>query len=300
MTNATEFMAEFNRTSNTPIYMVGGAVRDTLLGKKPKDYDFCTALHPTDIESYLKTMGIFKRDIDMKDSQYGTVRVVYKGEDFEVTTFRKDTYAPGNRKPKVEFTDSIHEDLLRRDFNINSIAWDGVDTYIQVNEGIVNGELNKNIIPNKPWDQLFEEDGLRVLRLIRFMVGGNFKASVDVSTYMHYLTSLSSQKVKTELDKGFSLQGDLKRVYAAELLGENNLGHVVPFLRKSRYPEAISGDMELHEVWAEFMWSGCAERSPFSFQENLTIIIKSLTMMSWSKVDIHKVSEYLRVKEGVN
>ena len=107
---------ELNRRGHEA-YAVGGCVRDALLGREPEDWDVTTSAEPQEIKD------IFPVTIDT-GIQHGTVTVRIDGENYEVTTFRTDgNYADHRRPEEVYFTKSLEEDLLRRDFTINAMAW---------------------------------------------------------------------------------------------------------------------------------------------------------------------------------
>ena len=103
----------------SPVYLVGGSVRDIILGKNPKDYDFCTPLTPDEIETKVKAAG---RRAYLTGKRFGTVGFKCRGQFIEVTTFRSEKYTAGSRKPEVEFVTSLEADLSRRDLTINAIA----------------------------------------------------------------------------------------------------------------------------------------------------------------------------------
>src|SRR6478609_2992309 len=102
-----------------PVYMVGGCLRDELLGRVPKDYDFSTPLLPDEIEAQVKSAG---KHAYLTGKRFGTIGFKHNGEFIEITTFRTEKYEKGNRKPQVEFVDDITHDLSRRDFTINAMA----------------------------------------------------------------------------------------------------------------------------------------------------------------------------------
>ena len=102
-----------------PIYMVGGSVRDKLMGRKPNDYDFATPLTPDEIEDAVREYG---RRPYLAGKKFGTIGFKMNGQIVEVTTFRSEKYQPGCRKPNVEYVQDIIADLSRRDFTINAIA----------------------------------------------------------------------------------------------------------------------------------------------------------------------------------
>jgi len=110
-------LAKIFHENKYEIYLVGGAVRDYLLGNKNFDYDFATNARPE------KVMKMFKNVIPV-GIEHGTVLVLFEGHEFEVTTYRKESDYSDNRHPdEVNFISTIKEDLERRDFTINSIAY---------------------------------------------------------------------------------------------------------------------------------------------------------------------------------
>jgi poly(A) polymerase len=115
------------RLFNKPVYLVGGAIRSILLGKEVKDYDFCTGLTPEEIKEQLRG----KHRAFCIGEKFGTIGINCLGENIEITTFRKEEYANGSRKPEVVFGTDLITDLSRRDFTINAIALD-VTKFIEI------------------------------------------------------------------------------------------------------------------------------------------------------------------------
>ena len=144
-------------------YVVGGCVRDSLLGKVPKDWDICTPLLPEVIETVFNDFRVIETGI-----KHGTVTVCIDDEQYEITTYRVDgEYSDGRRPDNVDFTDRLEEDLKRRDFTINAMAYNPKVGLIDNNNGIYdlkNGIIRCVGLP----EQRFHEDGLRVLRAMRF------------------------------------------------------------------------------------------------------------------------------------
>ena len=122
-------------------YAVGGCVRDLLICKTPYDYDITTSARPDEIK---KTFSDYKTvDTGIK---HGTVTVIYKGLAFEITTFRSDgTYSDGRHPDSVSFSDSIIEDLKRRDFTMNAIAYNDISGLVDPFDG-KSEELEKYFI----------------------------------------------------------------------------------------------------------------------------------------------------------
>ena len=148
-------------------YVVGGCVRDSILHKTPQDWDITTSATPE------QTKALFPRTIDT-GIEHGTVTVMIQREGYEVTTYRVDGKYEDHRRPKeVTFTASLLEDLKRRDFTINAMAYNP-------EEGLVDAfcgaeDLEKGIIRcvGIPQER-FDEDALRILRAVRFAAQLNF------------------------------------------------------------------------------------------------------------------------------
>ena len=142
-------------------YAVGGCVRDTLLGREPKDWDITTSARPEAVKS------LFSHTIDT-GIQHGTVTVMLDHVGYEVTTYRIDGEYEDSRHPKeVIFTRNLVEDLKRRDFTINAMAYNDESGLVDVFEG--EQDLKKGVIRcvGNAHDR-FGEDALRMLRAVRF------------------------------------------------------------------------------------------------------------------------------------
>ena len=198
-------------------YIVGGFVRDYLLGIESNDVDICTNAKPSDIRK------IFK-DSCLPDEDYGSVIVLCKNNRFEVTTFRKEINYIGSRKPiEYVYIDSLEEDIIRRDFTINTICMDKNKNIIDILDG--KNDLKAGEIKTVG-DSLFKfsEDALRILRAVRFATILNFRLSDEVKNAIiktkHLLKKLSYQRKKEELDKIF---GSIHVNYGVKLLLELGL-----------------------------------------------------------------------------
>ena len=179
-------------------YAVGGCVRDSILGRKPEDWDITTSARPEQVKQ------IFHRTVDT-GIEHGTVTVLVDKEAYEVTTYRVDGEYEDHRHPKeVTFTASLEEDLKRRDFTINAMAYNPETGLVDIFEGIE--DLNKKIIrcvgdPNAR----FDEDALRILRAIRFSAQLGFEidaATKDAMTEKaETLKDVSAERIRVELVK---------------------------------------------------------------------------------------------------
>ncbi len=168
-------------------FLVGGAVRDILLGKSAHDWDLTTNAHPEDV------MKIFHRVIPT-GIKHGTVTVHFMKKEIEVTTYRADQgYSDGRHPDKVIFADSIEEDLSRRDFTMNAIAANLKDGTLVDPFGGQEDLKNKIIRTVGNAHERFMEDGLRPVRALRFASQLNFK--IEENTYSEILKKEIQDKV---------------------------------------------------------------------------------------------------------
>ena len=179
-------------------YVVGGCVRDALLGREPHDWDITTSALPQEVKA------IFPRTIDT-GLKHGTVTVMAGGEGYEVTTYRVDgVYEDGRHPKEVTFTPSLKEDLQRRDFTINAMAYGKPDGFVDLfggREDLKNGIIRAVGDPMKR----FSEDALRIMRAVRFAAQlgyeiepGTLEAARKLAPT---LKKISSERIRDELEK---------------------------------------------------------------------------------------------------
>lgn len=167
-------------------YIVGGCVRDLLLGNQPKDWDFCTSATPDEM------IGVFKNQYKILTygKEYGTITLHIEGENYEITTFRKESGYHDYRRPDiVEFTDQLEEDLSRRDFTINALAYGLSDCVIDIfggHDDLKNGVIKAVGIP----EVRFKEDSLRILRALKFASRYRFRLDHKTAEAMKKLVFL--------------------------------------------------------------------------------------------------------------
>ncbi|MCM1058085.1 MAG: HD domain-containing protein [Firmicutes bacterium] len=179
-------------------YVVGGCVRDSLLGKEPHDWDVTTSATPEQVKA------LFPRTVDT-GMKHGTVTVLLGGEGFEVTTYRIDgKYEDGRHPSEVTFTPNLEEDLLRRDFTINAMAYNdeaGVVDYFGGREDMRIGVIR---CVGEPEDRL-KEDALRILRAIRFAAQLRYHVDAYTMTAIRKLapslSNISAERIQAELVK---------------------------------------------------------------------------------------------------
>lgn len=179
-------------------YAVGGCVRDAMLGRVPQDWDITTSAKPEQVKA------LFKHTIDT-GIQHGTVTVMLDHEGFEVTTYRIDGEYEDARHPKeVLFTSNLLEDLRRRDFTINAMAYNEKDGLVDAFDGL--GDLKRGIIRCVGVaEERFTEDALRMLRAVRFAAQLGFEieslTKAAVCKLAPNLKKVSAERIQIELVK---------------------------------------------------------------------------------------------------
>lgn len=289
---ALGFMKLLRGDDEHEIWMVGGSVRDMVVGLEPVDIDFTTPKTPEEIKEILMKRGVFKRSIDMVDSKVGTVVVTYADEVYEITTFRKETYIPGNRRPVVEFTTDIYEDALRRDFNVNSIYWDGEHNFFDPMKGlayadngqVIPGELNHHLTTNVDAIHSYCRDPLRVLRFYRMSTKfGMIEEDVPSLESLQNILSLSFQTLRKEMEKCMT-----KPMYH-RYLQEGIYRLVIPYFTEGeRHLHGVFFNDDLFQNWANLLKEHIGP-SYLIPQSRINLIKKSLRMMEFSKEDIEKI-----------
>lgn len=179
-------------------YAVGGCVRDTLLGKEPDDWDITTSAAPGQVK------GLFSRTIDT-GIQHGTVTVLMDKETYEVTTYRIDgEYEDGRHPKEVVFTANLLEDLKRRDFTINAMAYNDKDGIIDVFGGVDDIENKIIRCVGNPIER-FTEDALRMMRAVRFSAQLGYtieeKTKEAIKELAPNLKKISAERIQVELVK---------------------------------------------------------------------------------------------------
>lgn len=200
MTNEVIFLLKKLNNSGFEAYIVGGCVRDKLLGQTPYDYDITTSARPDEIKEVFKDFK--KVSIGEK---FGTIGVLLNDVLYEITTFRIDGKYLNHRKPEdVTFSDNLKDDLARRDFTINAMAMD-IDENIYDPFGGQKDLSDKLIRAVGDADTRIKEDGLRILRAIRFAGRFDFYIEKDLFEAMSYnseiLKRISVERIFDEFSK---------------------------------------------------------------------------------------------------
>ncbi len=187
-------------------YLVGGCVRDMLMGMNPKDWDICTNARPEIVqELFGKLYTVVPTGI-----KHGTVTIMVDDEGFEVTTYRIDgDYSDGRRPDTVEYATHLAEDLSRRDFTVNALAYSPETGVVDLYGGLDDMEVKVIGCVGKAEDR-FNEDSLRILRALRFAStkGFSLAGSTDRAIRRMYkqMSVLSAERIFSEISK--ILQGD--------------------------------------------------------------------------------------------
>lgn len=181
-------------------YIVGGCVRDSLLNKQPKDWDICTNALPKEILDVFKEYRTISTGL-----KHGTITIILDNKNYEVTTYRIDGKYSDNRRPdKVKFTSNIIEDLGRRDFTINAMAYNQQEGLIDPFDGL-NDLQNKIIKAVGSPDDRFKEDALRMMRAIRFacqldlLLDKNTDEAIVKNKKL--INNISKERINDELSK---------------------------------------------------------------------------------------------------
>ena len=179
-------------------FAVGGCVRDSILARRPEDWDITTSAKPEEIKK------LFRKTVDT-GIEHGTVTVLLGKDSFEVTTYRIDGAYEDSRHPKeVKFTNRLEEDLRRRDFTINAMAYNDEVRLVDVFGGMQDLNHHRIRCVGDP-EERFSEDALRILRAVRFSAQLNFPIEPNTARAVKKLAptlkKISAERIRTELVK---------------------------------------------------------------------------------------------------
>lgn len=235
MNDEVKEILEILNNNGYEAYIVGGYVRDYLLNIKSNDYDICTNARPNDL------INLF----NIIDNNYGSVKINYNNNIYEITTYRRDINYINNRKPeKIEFVDTLEEDLHRRDFTINTICMDKDNNIID----LLNGKIeikNRIIKVVGDTDKKISEDALRILRAVRFATTLNFKLDNElyntIKKYNYLVKKLSYYRKRQELDKIFT---------------SNNIDYGIKLLKELELDKCLEINLNINKtdllgIWAQ-------------------------------------------------
>lgn len=239
-------------------FLVGGCVRDLLMGKVPHDWDITTSARPSDILHTAARKGW--KAVDGGGRRFGTVILVLEGKSFEVTAYRKEVYGADAHRPEtVSFADSLEEDLQRRDFTVNAMALSADGTLVDLFGG--QKDIRKKILRTVgPAEERFSEDALRLFRACRFLGQLDFMAAPSLTGGMASafprVSGLSLERVRDELDKlivtphagrGFDLMVRSGLAAQSCRIRENGEYREVPILPELEHLVGLPQQKEFHK-----------------------------------------------------
>lgn len=267
--------------NNFESYVIGGYVRDKLLGKAVKDIDIVTSAKSKDVIKLFKNYNIKVAE------SFGVVNMRKGSYTFDIATFRTESDYENNRPKETKYINDLYTDLLRRDFTINTLCMDKngklidkLDAYQDLEHSIIYtvGDVNKK----------FKEDKTRILRAIRFMVTLNFKLSPDIISYIENnkedLLQISYTKRKEELNKIFVSKNYLMFI---EFIKKYDLEKYIGiYIKKVKKTNDIIG------FWSQIEYD---TNYPFTSVESKQIeTIKSLVnKKTIDKIDIYNYGVYV-------
>ncbi len=284
--NAIELL---NRLENSgyEAWIVGGAVRDSLLGGEVHDIDITTSAPPEEIDR------VFEKEKKINVGRvFGTVRVIYKDEEYEITTYRSDGEYVDSRHPaEVIYSDNVEEDLKRRDFTINAMAWNDKRGLIDLFGGI--DDLKNGVVRavGRSKDRI-NEDALRMLRAVRFSSRYGFKIEETLKDSIIELGEkinwVSEERILVELEMLLSSTAPDR---AIESLAETKLlKYILPEIEALRsesnyskflynltlkFIKEIEGNINLR--WAAlFRYTGMCSKYDLYNEEDISVFIKKL------------------------
>lgn len=290
-------------------YIVGGCVRDSIMKRQPEDWDIATDALPEDV------MELFGPSIVLPTGiKHGTVTILYDGIQYEVTTFRTEgSYSDYRRPDFVHFTSNIEDDLKRRDFTINALAYNDEDGLIDIFGG--QDDIKKRIIRcvGIP-DERFNEDALRMLRAVRFsaQLGFEIERNTFNSIKANYtaLSHISLERIKDEFNKiimsdnlvniNYLLSTKLMKyiipeiyeAYEAGFLPEKYTAYVIEMLKASEKDTAIRLALLIKNMAAcRFMNNNAGDSETSNIAENI------LSRLKYDRITIERVKTMIKYYE---
>ena len=232
------------------VFVVGGAVRDFCLGVTPHDIDFATNATPDEIEKCMEDCGIFTTNGGKK---YGTIVAHLGGEEFEVTTYRKEQGYADGRHPEVTYASTIEEDLNRRDFTMNAMAMDPFSGEITDPFGGMEDIRAKVLSFVGNTNDRITEDSLRIVRALRFAVKYNLSLSEKdksiIKENVDLMRNLSKERKTEELKKILTCKKPVKDVF---LEFSEVLFQIIPEL-KPTYKCSQKNKYHQHDVYEHIL-----------------------------------------------
>ena len=197
---ASETAVEMLKDCGFEAFLIGGSVRDYIMGMPIGDIDITTSATPTEVEDVFKDFRVIETGI-----KHGTVTVLIDNEPLEITTYRSESTYSDNRHPdSVAFSKALKDDVVRRDFTMNAIAFDFKDGFVDLVDGMKDID-NKIIRCIGDAQTRFREDALRILRALRFSAVLGFSIEENTAKAIHkckdLLKNISAERIQAEFSK---------------------------------------------------------------------------------------------------
>jgi tRNA nucleotidyltransferase/poly(A) polymerase len=310
------------------LYLVGGSIRDIILGKTPKDYDLATNAKPDEIIKLLNNQP-FVQNIIETGKAFGVINVITKSDEYEIATFRSDV-GTGRRPDSVIFT-NIEQDVKRRDLTINALFYDIKNKQIVDLIGGVD-DIKKGIVKTVGEPRLrFNEDKLRKLRALRFAGRFNSKLEPNVKKSLlddNSLDGISNERIRDEFIKGIKSAKDVTYflnlikefdmfkwifptltinnfinendyiILIATILKNNEIKHITTILNTQKYTNDEINKISFLILLSKFKPSQIYEVKKMQSKFNVTDNeIKSFAI--WNKLDINLIDKFINFKLSV-
>lgn len=268
-------------------YAVGGCVRDTLLGREPEDWDITTSARPEQVKS------LFRRTIDT-GIQHGTVTVMIERTGYEITTYRIDgEYEDGRHPKQVEFTSNLLEDLRRRDFTINAMAYSHTSGVVDAFGGMEDLERHVIRCVGDAMER-FTEDALRILRAVRFSAQLDFEIEAGtmgaIPAIAPNLAKVSRERIQAELTKLLCSAHPerIRKVYETGMSDFVSPAFAGLFWETAQIPASLPSVKYVR--WAAFLRCAGGADTAVRVLRDLKLdndtISKVKTLVSWSGVSL--------------
>lgn len=225
-------------------YVVGGSVRDSIIGRPVHDWDICTPVPVTELQAEFEERGYKVIQTGIK---HGTITVMVDGVGYEITTFRRDgEYSDGRHPDSVEFTSDLYEDLSRRDFTVNAMAYNDEEGLIDPFNGLLDIEKRCIRCVGNAEDR-FSEDSLRILRAIRFASQLGFvpELHTDMSIHGMYknLVNISIERINSEFCKIVSSESFCSQM----IFYYDVFSYIIPEIKDMQFPQ--NNPYHICDVW---------------------------------------------------
>ncbi len=271
-------------------YIVGGSVRDFLMGIPPHDFDITTNALPEETKACFEKYKVIETGI-----KHGTVTVLIEREPIEITTFRIDGEYKDNRHPEsVEFTPNLADDLSRRDFTVNALAFDGEERIVDLFSG--KEDLKNKIIRcvgNS--DKRFNEDGLRILRALRFSSVLGFTIETETKKSIRknkmLLENISKERILTEFTKLVCGKNAREILSSYREVFEVIIPEIKEFTEYEKSLEALEKTIPSKELRFSCLFSEC---------EDAGAVLKSLKSDNHTLKEVRELTKDLKLDVKVD